>query len=98
LRPFTVLLGIAMGSAVALLAGLMMTLAVFLLLPEYADRLGAERLPLFAAVGWALLLAVTSAAAFVGELRQRSWRRHAVIVFAAAFGGLVWTYWPSGAN
>jgi hypothetical protein len=96
LRPLTVLLGIAMGSSVALLAGLLMTLAVFLLLPEYADRLGGERLPLFVAVGWALALAVTSAAAFVGELRQHAWRRFAAGAMVAAVAGLVWTYWPAG--
>ena len=98
MRPLTVLLGIAMGSSVALLAGLLMTLAVFLLLPEYAERLGGERLPLIAAVGWALVLAVTSAVAFVGELRQRAWRRVAIGVMVAAAAGLVWTYWPAGNN
>lgn len=92
------LLGITMGSAAALLAGLAMTLAVFLLLPEYADRLGGERLPLFAAVAWALALAVTSAAAFVGELRQRPWRHIAMAGLFLAFCGIVLAYWPKGAD
>lgn len=96
MRPLTVLLGIAMGSSVALLAGLAMTLAVFMLLPEYSERLGGERLPLFVAVAWALALAVTSAAAFVGELRQHPWRRVAMGAMVAAVAGLAWTYWPAG--
>ena len=46
MRPLAALLGIVMGSSVALLAGLVMTLLVFLLLPEFRERLAPEFRPL----------------------------------------------------
>ncbi len=42
MQPLVALLGIVMGSSVALLAGLAMTLAVFLLMPEFQERLSGE--------------------------------------------------------
>ena len=50
MQPLVALIGIVMGSSVALFAGLVMTLVVFLLLPEYRDRLSGEFQPLLAAV------------------------------------------------
>lgn len=84
-----------MGSAVALLAGLAMTTAVFLLLPEFSDRLHAEQRPLFTAVAWAVVLALVSSAAFVGEIKQRPWRRWVQVALVAFLGGMVWHYWPT---
>jgi hypothetical protein len=94
MRPWATLLGIIMGSTVALFAGLAMTLIVYLFLPEFHDRLSGEFGPLLMAVGWAASLAGLSAAAFVGELRGRPWRRlvqGALVVLLVAFG---WSYWP----
>jgi hypothetical protein len=47
-----VLLGIIMGSAVALTVSLTMSGIVFLLLPEYSARLASERLPLLKGRRW----------------------------------------------
>jgi hypothetical protein len=94
-QPLTVLLGIVMGSSVALLAGLGMVLAVFLLMPEYSDRLSGEYGPLFRAVGWAMLLVATSAAAFVGQLKMKSWRVMAQVGLAVSVALVALTYWPS---
>ena len=46
MRPLAVLIGIVMGSTVSMAAGLAMTLAVFLLIPDQAKRVGEEIWPL----------------------------------------------------
>lgn len=94
MQPLTVLLGIVMGSSVALLAGLTMTLAVFLAMPEYRDRLAGEFSPLLQAIAWAALLTVTSAASFVGQLKIRRWRFAAQVGLAVVVALVAWTYWP----
>lgn len=94
MQPLTALLGIVMGSAVALLAGLCMTLAVFLAMPEYHDRLAGEFAPLLQAIAWAALLTATSAASFVGQLKLRRWRLAAQLGLVVVIGLVGWTYWP----
>jgi len=84
-----------MGSSVALLAGLVMTLLVFLLLPEFRDRLAPEFRPLLLAVAWAVLLTAVSVGGFVGEIRTRPWRRWAQLATAAVLVGVSWHYWPA---
>jgi hypothetical protein len=83
-----------MGSSVALLAGLIMTLLVFLLLPEFQDRLSGEYRPLLQAIAWAILLTATSAAAFVGQIRHRNWRNPAALAMVVAVLLTGWNYWP----
>jgi hypothetical protein len=94
-QPLTVLIGIVMGSSVALLAGLSMTLAVFVLMPDYHERLAGEFGPLLQAVAWAALLTVMSATSFVGQLKGRSWRRAAQLGLAISVALVAWTYWPA---
>jgi hypothetical protein len=94
MRPLVVLLGIVMGSTVSIAVALLMTGVVFLLLPEYGQRLTEERNPLLLACLLSVLLAAVAAASFYGELRARSWRFAA---HGALFVMLVlslWTYWP----
>jgi hypothetical protein len=95
LQPLTVLLGIVMGSSVALLAGLSMTLVVFLAMPDYRDRLVGEFAPLLQAIAWAALLAGTSIASFIGQLKLKGWRFAAQLGLAVAIGLVAWTYWPT---
>lgn len=93
MHPLAMFLGIVMGSTVSIAVGLAMTIIVFLFLPEYADRLSGEFGPLlsyFAATG---LLAALSVAAFVGEIRSRSWRRGAQSVLGLALLSVVAWYW-----
>jgi len=94
MRPMAVLLGIIMGSAVALTAALTMSAVVFLLLPEYAARLASERLPLLKALLWAWSLTAVASASFIGELRGRRWRYAAQALLAAMLAALGWIYWP----
>jgi hypothetical protein len=94
MKPLTVLLGIVMGSAVALAVCLGMTGVVFLLLPEYSARLAGEHAPLLKGLLWSWSLAGVSAASFFGELRHRPWRHlpHGVLLILLALLG--WLYWP----
>ncbi|MEO8315555.1 MAG: hypothetical protein ABI645_12270 [Pseudomonadota bacterium] len=94
MQPLVVLIGVVMGSSVALLCGLLMVLAVFLLLPEFHERLTGEFMPLLQAIAWAVLLAGTSAAAFLGQLRGSPWRRHAQLALGGAVLLVGWIYWP----
>lgn len=94
MRPLVVLLGIVMGSTVSIAVALLLTGIVFLLLPEYAERLADEQRPLMVACSLSVLLAATAATSFYGELRGRRWRR---LAHAGLFVMLViafWTYWP----
>ena len=74
MRPMAVLIGIIMGSAVALTVSLTMSAIVFLLLPEYSARLAPERLPLLKGLLWSWSLTAVGRGSFVGELRHRRWR------------------------
>jgi len=94
LRPLTVLLGIIMGSAVALAISLAMTGVVFLFLSDFAERVQAERAPLLIGLAWTWTLAAVSAASFYGELRLRPWRRIALAALAAMLALLAIVYWP----
>jgi hypothetical protein len=94
MRPLTALLGVIMGSAVALLAGLVMTLLVYLLLPEFRDRLAGEFRPLLLAIAWAATLTAISATAFYGELRLRQWRFAARLGLLCVVLAIGWHYWP----
>ena len=94
MRPLAVLLGIAMGSAFSLFVGLGLTLVVFLSLPEYRERLQGEQGPLLAGVAWAAVLTAVSGAAFLGEIRQRGWRRPAQLGVLLVLLGMGWVYWP----
>jgi hypothetical protein len=93
-RPLTVLLGVVMGSAIALSVSLSMTAIVFLLLPEYAVRLSAERWPLLKGLLWSWSLMGVAAAGFIGELRERRWRRYPQVLLALMLAVLLWMYWP----
>ena len=94
MRPLTALLGILMGSAVALATGLIMTWTVILFLPADEARFAPEHGALLRAIAVFTLFAAASAGSFYGELRTRSWRpaAHAAMVLMLALA--VWLYWP----
>jgi predicted membrane protein len=94
MRPLAALTGIVMGSAVALLTGLIMVLAVFLMLPEYQERLSGEYRPLLQAIAWAVLLTCAAVVAFLGQIKTRRWRGAAMIALALVVLIVAWVYWP----
>jgi hypothetical protein len=93
-RPLAVLIGIIMGSSVALTASLTMSAIVFVLLPEYAVRLAPERWPLLKGMLWAWSLTGVGVLSFVGELKQRRWRYLPQIALAGMLAALTIIYWP----
>ena len=95
MQPLVALIGVVMGSSVALFTGLVMTMIVFLLMPEYHDRLAGEFAPLLQAIAWASLLVGISVAAFLGQLKRKSWRLWAQFGLVAAVLLVGWNYWPS---
>ena len=94
MRPLVVLLGIVMGSTVSIAAALLMTGAVFLLLPGYADRLADEQAPLKVACVLSVILAGVATTSFYGELRARRWRHAAHVGLTLMLVIALWTYWP----
>ena len=94
MRPLTALLGILMGSAVALAVGLIMTWIVILFLPADEARFAPEHAALVRAILVFTVFAAVSAASFYGELRERAWRPFAHLATLAMFGVAVWAYWP----
>jgi len=94
MRPLVVLLGIVMGSTVSIAVALLMTGVVFLLMPEYADRLADERGLLLVACSLSVLLAAIAVTSFYGELRLRTWRYVAHAGLAMSLAVVLWTYWP----
>jgi hypothetical protein len=94
MRPLVVLLGIVMGSTVSIAVALLLTGVVFLLLPEYAERLSDERGSLVAACALSVLLAAMAVTSFYGELRLRGWRLAAHAALTATLAGVLWVYWP----
>jgi VIT1/CCC1 family predicted Fe2+/Mn2+ transporter len=94
MRPLSVLIGIIMGSAIALTVSLTMSGIVFLLLPEYYGRLASERLPLLRGLLWSWGLAAVSVTCFVGELRGRRWRFGPEVLLAVMIAVLLYNYWP----
>jgi len=93
-RPLTALLGIVMGSAVALATGLLMTWIVILFLPADEARFAPEHAPLLRAIAVFTLFSAASAGSFYGELRERSWRLAAHGATLAMLAMAVWMYWP----
>jgi hypothetical protein len=85
-----------MGSTVSIAVGLALTWVVFLLLPEHAERLAAERAPLARAIGLFTLLAVASGASFYGALTGRPWRVAAYAALVALATLVAWIYRPAG--
>jgi len=94
MRPMAVLIGIIMGSAIALSVALSMSGVVFLLIPEYSARLAPERLPLLKGLAWSWSLALLGIISFAGELRNRRWRYPAQMGMAAILTALLIIYWP----
>ena len=83
-----------MGSTVSIALALSLTGVVFLLLPEYAERLADERRPLLWACLLSVVLATIASTSFYGELRLRAWRYAAHASLTLALAVTLWTYWP----
>jgi hypothetical protein len=96
MRPLTVLIGIIMGSSVSIALGLAMVLIVFLILMGERPELRAEFRPLMLGIVLFTVLSALSVASFFGSIRQRPWRRMAIVALWGALLVVGWIYWPTG--
>jgi hypothetical protein len=92
-RPLTVLTGIILGSSAATTFGLGATLVVFLVLsgevPEFRAELPMLAFYLVLFIGLTALAGVS----FVGQAKNRPWRRWAQGAMWGALAGLAALYW-----
>jgi hypothetical protein len=94
MRPFTVLIGILLGSSASVTFALAAVLAVFCILVGSHPALAVE-LPrlVYGVVAFAFLTAA-SAGSFLGQLRIRPWRLWALLATAACVVVVLLMYWP----
>jgi hypothetical protein len=96
MRPFTVLIGIILGSAASTTFGLGTVLIVFAVLsfggrhPDLAREVPRLLLS-FTAFG---VLTATAASSFLGQVRVRAWRGWAHLATLIGLGVVVLLYWP----
>jgi hypothetical protein len=88
MRPAVVLLGFVLGSAAAITFALAGTAIVFLVLRGEHPRLDAEIGELLFNVALFGVLTVAAGASFVGEIRQRHWRRASLAALAAVLAAI----------
>lgn len=95
MRPLTVLTGIVLGSSIATTFGLGATLIVFLVLSGETPQF-REELPLLS-LYLSLFVALTAVAAvsFIGQARERPWRRWAQLAMWGTLAGLAALYWST---
>ena len=94
MRPFTVLIGIVLGSAASITFGLAAVLVIFwVLLGEHPD-LSREMPRLAGNLAVFAVLTAASAGSFLGQTLLRPWRGWAHVATAISVGSVVFLYWP----
>lgn len=94
MRPFTVLIGILLGSSASMTFGLVAVVIIFLVLRPGHPTLAVELPRLLAGTVVFSVLTATSAGSFIGQLRGRRWRRWAHVATAASLLLIGLMYWP----
>ena len=94
MRPFAVIIGILMGSLVAIAFSLGVVAFIFWLLEGDHARLADEMPMLLRSSGIFASLAAFAVAAFVGVLRARPWRFPVLGLLWAGLLATGWYYWP----
>ncbi len=94
MRPFTVLIGIILGSAASFTFGLGTVLVVFLVLGPQHPELPRELPRVAGSLAAFAILTVASAGSFLGEAKGRPWRGWAHLATAICLAGLILLYWP----
>jgi hypothetical protein len=96
MRPFTVLIGIVLGSAASITFGLAAVLVVFIVLAGEHPDLSREMPQLATSLIAFAFLTAASAGSFLGQLKARPWRGWAHLATAACLSAVVWLHWPRG--
>jgi hypothetical protein len=94
MRPFTILLGILLGSAVSIAFGLFTVWIVFFVLAGRHPELRDEMPRLLASFGAFVILTAASGLSFLGELQMRRWRLWAQLATLLSLLMLGFIYWP----
>jgi hypothetical protein len=94
MRPFTVLIGIVLGSAASITFGLLAVLIVFGVLAARHPDLTRELPHLALSLVTFALLTTTSAGSFFGQIKGRRWRGWAHAATAATLSAVVLMFWP----
>jgi hypothetical protein len=95
MRPFTVLIGIIMGSAASITFGLGAVLIVFCILAGEHPELSRELPQLVKSLLTFGVLTAASAGSFIGQANGRSWRPWAHAATLICFATVVVLYWPA---
>jgi hypothetical protein len=94
MRPFTVLIGIVLGSSASITFGLGAVLIVFCVLAGEHPALAREMPQLVSSLIAFAVLTAASAGSFLGQVRTRPWRGWAHLATAACLGVAVLLHWP----
>jgi hypothetical protein len=94
MRPFTVLIGIILGSAASFTFGLGTVLIVFLVLGSQHPELPRELPRVAGSLVAFAILTTASAGSFLGEARSRPWRGWAHLATGICLCGVILLYWP----
>jgi hypothetical protein len=94
MRPFTVLIGIVLGSAASITFGLSAVLIVFCILRGEHPELSREMPQLAASLLAFAALTAASAGSFLGQAKLLAWRGWAHAATVAGLCVVVFMYWP----
>ena len=94
MRPFTVLIGIILGSAASISFGLGTVLIVFLALGPQHPELPRELPRVAGSLAAFAILTAASAGSFLGEAKLRPWRGWAHLATGICLCGVILLYWP----
>jgi len=94
MRPFTVLIGIVLGSSASITFGLTAVLIVFGVLTARHPDLARELPHLTVSLAAFALLTAASAGSFFGQIKSRPWRAWAHAATAATLGAVILLFWP----
>jgi hypothetical protein len=94
MRPFTVLIGIILGSAASFTFGLGTVLIVFLVLGPQHPELPRELPRVAGSLAAFAVLTAASAGSFLGEVKVRPWRGWAHLATVICLCGVILLYWP----
>jgi hypothetical protein len=96
MRPFTVLIGILLGSAASITFGLGAVLVVFCILESEHPELSRELPQLLTSLLAFTILTAASGWSFLGQVRARAWRGWAHVATVACLLAVFLLYWPRG--
>lgn len=95
MNPFTMILGITLGSLVSIAFSLGAVLLVFWFLQDESPRFDSELPELLRSTVIFFVLAGIAAAAFIGTLKNKRWRHGCLAFLWCGLVGTGWYYWPS---